>query len=521
MKRFRWLYLLLFLVLLPGRVFAGAQYSLPHTFSAGTDAKSSEVNANFNQIISNHTPAGMDDAAEDAAAHVVTKDPTGALPTNLEEEIHEQRFKHAETNPNGSDWTDPYVGFGYGYANLAPNSGFELWSNGITSAPNGWSLEGGVIVSRDTGAANGYRDIWAIEITSAGVTSNGISHTFENLKASTTYSVVVRAKVTAGDTFKISTSGASSELSETTDSQTWSTVSGAFTTDGTPTDVVLTLGSDTSGDIVYADSLMVVEGAMPSAYARHTTDVPFTHPTFSGLVVENSIVTTTEKSDETIDITADYLVAVNEISDRILLQNVSETCDITTFGVANGLDNGTISSNASYSVWIIYNPTTFVVDSLVSSSFTAPILPSGYTYKKLVSLISIDSSVDIIDYKQFNDRLLYDAPEDDTKTVVGLVSTNFTDFDATQWTGSNVICNIVFLGWNAATASPTESDMLVRQNNSNATNGMILGKVDNDTHKKASGEISIRMDSNQILEFKRTHATATLDITINGCTLNL
>ena len=47
---------------------------------------------------------------------------------------------------------------------------------------------------------------------------------------------------------------------------------------------------------------------------------------------------------------------------------------------ANGLDTGTIATSTWYNLFVIYNPTTGTVASLLSLSATAPTLPSGYTY---------------------------------------------------------------------------------------------------------------------------------------------
>lgn len=115
-------------------------------------------------------------------------------------------------------------------------------------------------VVRDTGDRDGHGGAYAVKITSDGSGNEGIKATFSNLKASTKYTIRVRAKATNGDTAKIWTTGADGNYSETTTSTLWVDLYGFFITDSTPTPVVLNLGSDTSTDIVWFDMLMMVEG---------------------------------------------------------------------------------------------------------------------------------------------------------------------------------------------------------------------------------------------------------------------
>lgn len=115
-------------------------------------------------------------------------------------------------------------------------------------------------VVRDTGDRDGYGGIYSVKITSNGSGNEGIKATFSNLKASTKYTVRVRAKATAGDTAKIWTTGGGTNLDEETTSTSWVDLIGFFVTDATPADIVLNIGSDNATDIVWFDMLMVVEG---------------------------------------------------------------------------------------------------------------------------------------------------------------------------------------------------------------------------------------------------------------------
>jgi hypothetical protein len=115
-------------------------------------------------------------------------------------------------------------------------------------------------VARDTGDRDGHGGAYAVKITSNGSGNEGIKTTLSDLKASTKYTVRVRAKATAGDTARIWTTGGDTNLDEEATSTSWVDLIGFFETDSTPTAVVLNLGSDNATDIVWFDMLIVVEG---------------------------------------------------------------------------------------------------------------------------------------------------------------------------------------------------------------------------------------------------------------------
>src|SRR3989339_1069048 len=154
--------------------------------------------------------------------------------------------------------------------NIIRNGSFEDWSG---DTPFQWSKIGTPTeVVRDTGDRDNFGVPYAARITSAGSNNEGLQYTLSKLKPSTTYSVYARAKATSGYTAKIWTTGAGTNLSQTTTSTAWATLVGTFVTDSTPTDVVLKIGSDTSTDIVWFDSIMVVEGTAPFAFAPNPVD---------------------------------------------------------------------------------------------------------------------------------------------------------------------------------------------------------------------------------------------------------
>jgi len=88
-------------------------------------------------------------------------------------------------------------------------------------------------------------------------------------------------------------------------------------------------------------------------------------------------------------VTVDELVVETTGNSYGVVRGVSVTISTATTG-ANGLDTGTVTPNTWYAVWIITNGTT--VAGLLSTSATAPTMPSGYTYKARVGWVRTNAT---------------------------------------------------------------------------------------------------------------------------------
>ena len=153
---------------------------------------------------------------------------------------------------------------------LVQNGSFEIVDS--NSLPWCWEKIGTATLAQDTGVNDGFGGSNALKVTSAGASNEGAKYTFRHLKPSTTYSIRIWMKATAGDTAKAWTTGGSSNLSITSTNTTGEYKTGSFTTDATPTNVILNVGSETNGDIVWFDALTIIEGStapdkyLPSMY---------------------------------------------------------------------------------------------------------------------------------------------------------------------------------------------------------------------------------------------------------------
>lgn len=150
----------------------------------------------------------------------------------------------------------------------------------------------------------------------------------------------------------------------------------------------------------------------------------------SGLVSGNNTVTPNTK----VDITATSAILEGTLS-GLKVSGVSVTIDATTTG-ANGLDTGTLVANTWYYQWIISDGTTTA--GLLSTSSTAPTMPTNYVYKLRVGAIQTDATPVFYRVKQRGREAQY-AITAGTNTAapwtVGLAST------AGVWTAKTVMGN--------------------------------------------------------------------------------
>lgn len=110
-----------------------------------------------------------------------------------------------------------------------------------------------------------------------------------------------------------------------------------------------------------------------------------------------------------IDIAADEVLLKDTNGLPILASALSGTVDFGTVG-ANGIDAGSQVASTWYYGWAIAKPdgTTAV---LGSTSNSAPALPTGYTYKALVTAARSNASTQFVRYRQFGRRAFYETQQ--------------------------------------------------------------------------------------------------------------
>jgi hypothetical protein len=107
-----------------------------------------------------------------------------------------------------------------------------------------------------------------------------------------------------------------------------------------------------------------------------------------------------------ITITADELVVKDTDGNALLLSSVAVHPAITASG-ANGLDTGAEAATTWYYGWVIAKEDGTVA-GLLSTSATAPTMPSGYTYKALVTAV-YNGATDFLAYRQAGSKVYFNS----------------------------------------------------------------------------------------------------------------
>lgn len=149
-----------------------------------------------------------------------------------------------------------------------------------------------------------------------------------------------------------------------------------------PTGIQANSGDISSGALVVAvfnsaldtgaGGFMVVNASTPSV-------IQPVLGTFRNLQITNG-----GTPDTQIAVTADEIMLENNSGGTLKVSTVSVTIATGSTG-ANGLDAGSMAAATFYSVWVINNGSTTA--GLISTSATAPTMPSGYTYKARVGWV--------------------------------------------------------------------------------------------------------------------------------------
>lgn len=150
----------------------GGNFSVVKTWSTGETLTAGDLNAEFQNVITNFTPAGVDDCSANATAMRATKDPysgsTEQLPTTLEEEIQELRYMIQQITGKTYWYQDAD-------SSLCPTGSMVLWTT--DTAPTGWILCYGQAINRTT-----YAALFAIIGTTYGVGDNSTTFNVPDMR---------------------------------------------------------------------------------------------------------------------------------------------------------------------------------------------------------------------------------------------------------------------------------------------------------------------------------------------------
>jgi hypothetical protein len=328
----------------------GARYSRLKTWIAEI-LTAADLNDEFNNILDNHNPAGMDDASENLAAMRTQRDVTGAsLAVSLEEELHGLRSQ-----------LDALVGKTYWYE--AADTSMKLQFN--------------------KGA-----DITSATALPIGAATDG---NYFDVTGTTTVTSFTTRRV--GDIIRLH-------------------FDAALTLTYHATDLILPGGANII--TAAGDEATFIEYATGDyrclSYQRASGQAVIVQDTIRdshrGLIIIRPTVAT-------IDIDADEIILQNITDVSLRVKDVDVTVDITASG-ADGLDTGAEAGDTWYYLWTIYNPTTDTVAGMMSLQSTDDAtfksnLPSDYTYYALVGATRNDSGSNLINFAQKDKEVTYTA----------------------------------------------------------------------------------------------------------------
>lgn len=190
--------------------------------------------------------------------------------------------------------------------------------------------------------------------------------------------------------------------------------------DGSITDAKMAVTPNTANGHVKLDG----SGHLPALDASALTNLPVQAGTPSPAFFKNLKITVTSNTAATL--TADSVVLDNGAGAYKLVNSVSLTLGTGTSG-ANGLDTGSMANSTWYYVWAINNGTTTAV--LISTSSTAPTMPSGYTYKARLGAVRTNGSAQLYRTIQYGrkarwvvDGTLLTGPPQMASGVAGTIS---------------------------------------------------------------------------------------------------
>jgi hypothetical protein len=231
------------------------------------------------------------------------------------------------------------------------------------------------------------------------------------------------------------------------------TTAGAFSTSGAYAIVLMATGATnvtlpTSGTLATTTGVASSIGAaLPSATASQlyggtgaagaAADVSLSgaaivlqklSPTLRGALGGLSLSNDGGSPNTTVDITTGAATSDDYSTYMSLPSAYTKTTGSWAVGSGNGaLDAGSVAASTWYHVFLIERVDTGVVDILLSTNATSPILPTSYTKQRRVGSVKTDASSHILAFSQNGDEFLWLVPPNDINTAaLGTTATLFT-----------------------------------------------------------------------------------------------
>jgi hypothetical protein len=132
-----------------------------------------------------------------------------------------------------------------------------------------------------------------------------------------------------------------------------------------------------------------------------------------GLTLSNDV----SSPNTVIDISTGVAMSDDFTTMMKLSSAITKTTGAWAVGTGNGgLDTGSVANNTWYHAFLIERPDTGVVDILLSTSVSAPTMPTNYTKKRRIGSVKTNGSAQLIAFSQSGDEFLWLTPTADIFT---------------------------------------------------------------------------------------------------------
>lgn len=185
------------------------------------------------------------------------------------------------------------------------------------------------------------------------------------------------------------------------------------------------------------------------------------------------------------------------------------TADITVTG-ANGRDAGSEAANTWYHVWIIYNATTDTYAALLSTSSTAPTMPSGYTHKRRVGVVRNDGSsnfrpfAQVVNVSRVREYHYDEVSEATLEVLTAGTATTWTDVNLSSLVPSTSTLALLLAAYSCDNA-PLVSWLELRPNGTSIANPVhrVYNATDNAADPGVTSDtFKMRTDASQVIEYQ-------------------
>lgn len=186
-----------------------------------------------------------------------------------------------------------------------------------------------------------------------------------------------------------------------------------------------------AGDIVSGQTYRVVYDGTGFQLQNPSSSQTQVAGAFKGLSVSSTGLSAS------ISVAADALTLTDGSYYRTVT-SVSQTCSTAVSG-AGGLDAGSIASSTWYSLWVI-GKTDGTISTLLSTSATAPTMPSGYTLKARIGWIRTDGTVNKypLGFTQKGNRVRYLIASGTNVTAAPTIASGASGTPGTTLTSTSV-----------------------------------------------------------------------------------